>query len=134
MVTTIKRSCTNVFFHFFVTAAKGLQTNVQPPAWFLMVRGLKCVPILSKTHTDNQDINTAVRGPYTAAAWIVPDFAMFPERQRSTWPLLTLQNFLVAHPGAPMTFTVVVGHTRLDMELNTDYTVHMQDGADIDPY
>ncbi|KAH3734927.1 hypothetical protein DPMN_041387 [Dreissena polymorpha] len=54
---------------------------------------LKFVPELSRTHTNNQRINTALTGPYnyTAATWIIPELAVLapgraPWTVRVPWP------------------------------------------------
>ncbi|KAH3727813.1 hypothetical protein DPMN_053758 [Dreissena polymorpha] len=46
---------------------KDSDTTVQLPLWSLMVLGLKFVPILTKTHTEDQCINMSVFRSYTAA-------------------------------------------------------------------
>ncbi|KAH3707392.1 hypothetical protein DPMN_066797 [Dreissena polymorpha] len=80
MITPI---CTGVFR---VTTAKSAGTTVQLPPCSLMVRGLKFVPVLSSTHTDNQGISTAIAGRYTAvlgpfseATRTFPDTASIPD-------------------------------------------------------
>ncbi|KAH3799835.1 hypothetical protein DPMN_087651 [Dreissena polymorpha] len=67
-------------------------TAVQLPSRSLKDMGLNCVPGLSRTHTDNQGINTvilepytAVSGPLTAATRTIPDGVYIPNRHGSTW-------------------------------------------------
>ncbi|KAH3730504.1 hypothetical protein DPMN_056494 [Dreissena polymorpha] len=48
------------------------------------VRSLKFAAVLSRTHTDNHGINTAVPGPYTTASRSIPDAAIFPKLHGST--------------------------------------------------
>ncbi|KAH3881619.1 hypothetical protein DPMN_005545 [Dreissena polymorpha] len=90
-------------------------------------RGLKCVPGLSMTHTDNQGINTvvpgsytAVLGPHTTATSTIPDGAIIPDRHGS------IRQFCKV-PGAPRTLSDVPGPTRIDTELHGGYTFHIPD-------
>ncbi|KAH3814759.1 hypothetical protein DPMN_143269 [Dreissena polymorpha] len=79
-------------------------TTVQLPSRSLMNRGLKFDPGLSRTHTDNQVINTCVLGPYTLVSRAFPDAAVFPDSHESTRQFST--------------------SIRINTDLHGGYTVH----------
>ncbi|KAH3695681.1 hypothetical protein DPMN_083139 [Dreissena polymorpha] len=74
-----------------VASSVAQETTVQLPPRSLKDRCLKCVPELSRTHTDNQAIKTvvprpyaAVLGPHTVVTRTIPDGAIIPDHHGCT--------------------------------------------------